>query len=101
MGQIIIGIVRGDDGSLPVTVGLSTGNLTATSGLDYSGTTNTLAFAPQERLKLISIPILNDNVKEANKTFRVTLINPVGAMLGGESTTIVTIVDNDQGFQFE
>ena len=100
-GAVWIGIVRGDDGILPVTVDYFTTDLTTTSGLDYIGITNTLSFAPTERFKLISIPILNDGLKEANETFRVTLSNPTGGTLGGTKTTTVTIVDNDQGFQFE
>jgi len=64
--------------------------------------TNTLVFAPPERLKFIPIPILNDSLKEAaNETFRVTLSNPVGVSLGSTKTTTVAILDNDQGFAFE
>src|SRR5207249_6008737 len=63
-GAVLIGVVRGDDGTIPVTVDFATSNLTATSGLDYSGATNTLTFAPQERVKLIVFPILNDGLKE-------------------------------------
>src|SRR5439155_8839922 len=100
-GAVLIGVVRGDDGTIPLTVDFATSNLTATSGLDYSGATNTLTFAPQERFKLIPIAILNDGLKEVNKTFRVTLSNPVGATLGSQKTATVTIVDNDQGFQFD
>ena len=100
-GAVLIGILRGDDATLPVTVDLATTDLTATNGLDYTGITNTLAFGPTERLKLVSIPILNDGSKEANETFRVTLSNPTGGTLGGTKTTTVTILDNDQGFQFE
>jgi len=100
-GVGLIGVVRGDDGNLPVTVDMATTDLTATSGLDYAGITNTLSFAPTERLKLISIPILNDSLTEANKTFRITLINPTGGTLGVTKMTTVTIVDNDQGLQFE
>ena len=100
-GAVLIGVVRGDDGTLPVTVDLATTDLTATSGLDYTGITNTLSFAPTERFKLVPIPILNDSLKEANETFRVTLSNPTGGTLGSTKTTTVTIVDNDQGFQFE
>jgi len=100
-GAVLIGVVRGDDGTIPVTVDFATSNLTATSGLDYSGATNTLTFAPQERFKLILFAILNDGLKEVNKTFRVTLSNPVGATLGSQKTATVTIVDNDQGFQFD
>ena len=100
-GAVLVGVVRGDDGTLPVTVDLATTDLTATSGLDYAGTTNTLSFAGTERFKLVPVPILNDSVKEVNKTFRVTLTNPAGATLGSQTTTTVTIVDNDQGLQFE
>jgi poly(3-hydroxybutyrate) depolymerase len=100
-GTVLIGIVRGDDATLPVTVDLATTDVTATNGLDYAGITNTLSFAPTERLKFVRVPILNDSLKEANKTFRVTLSNPAGATLGSQKTTTVTIADNDQGFQFE
>jgi poly(3-hydroxybutyrate) depolymerase len=100
-GAVLLGVVRGDDGILPVTVDFATSDLTATNGLDYASTNNTLSFAPTERLKLVSVPILNDSLKEANKTFRATLSNPVGATLGSQKTITVTIVDNDPGFQFE
>ena len=100
-GAVLLGVVRGDDGILPVTVDFATSDLTATNGLDYTSTNNTLSFAPTERLKFVSVPILNDSLKEANKMFRVTLSNPVGATLGSQQTTTVTIVDNDPGFQFE
>ena len=44
-GAVLIGVVRGDDGNLPVTVDFATTDLTATNGLDYTGITNTLSFA--------------------------------------------------------
>jgi hypothetical protein len=97
----VVRVVRGDDGTLPVTVDFFTTDLTAKSGLDYTGITNALSFAPEERLKLVSIPILNNSLKQPNKNFHVTLTNPTGALLGFQKTATVTIVDNDQGFQFE
>ncbi|MDB6040085.1 MAG: hypothetical protein JWM99_3926 [Verrucomicrobiales bacterium] len=100
-GAVLIGVARGDDGVLPVTLDLVTTDLTAKSGLDYSGFTNRLSFAPQERLKFVSIPILNNSTKQPGRSFRVTLANPAGVTLGGQSTTMVTILDNDQGFQFQ
>lgn len=100
-GAVLIGIVRGDDGNLPVTVDFATTDVTATSSLDYAGVSTTLAFEPTERFKLVSIPILNDRLKEANETFRITLSNPTSATLGHTKTTTVTIVDNEGGFQFE
>ena len=100
-GLILIGVVRRDDGTLPVTVEIATTDLTATSGVDYTGTSQTLSFGPQERLKRVPITIINNSVKEPNRAFRVSLNNPSGATLGTTKVTTVTIVDNDQGFQFE
>ena len=100
-GVVQVGVVRCDDGTPPVTVDFATTNLTATSGLDYAGTNFTLTFGPTERWKLVPVPILNDALTEANETFRITLSNPTNATLGYTKTTTVTIVDNDQGIQFE
>jgi poly(3-hydroxybutyrate) depolymerase len=102
VGTVLIGVVRGDDANIPITVDFGTSDLTATNGVDYIGFTNNLSFAPTERLKFVPVTILNDSVKEvANKSFRVTLSDPVGVSLGTTKTATVTIVDNDQGFQFE
>jgi polyhydroxybutyrate depolymerase len=103
-GVALIRVVRGDDGTLPVTVDIATTDLTATNGTDYTGiiTNQQLSFAPQEHFKAVSFPILNDSLKEVlNEAFRATLSNPVNATLGSTKTTTVTIVDNDQGFAFE
>lgn len=100
-GAVLIDIVRGDDGNLPVTVDLTTSDSTALSGRDYTGATTNLMFAPNERLKTVAIPILNNGLRESNRSFRVTLSNAVGASLGQSKTTTITIVDDDQGFQFE
>jgi poly(3-hydroxybutyrate) depolymerase len=100
-GAVLIGVVRGDDGTLPVTVDWATGDLTATNGLDYVGLTNTLAFGPTERLKFVSVPILNNSLKQPNRAFRLSLSHPTGGTLGNTTTTTVTILDIDPGFQFE
>jgi len=100
-GAVILHVVRGDDGVLPVSVDLATSDATATNGLDYTGLTTTLSFAAQERLKLVSIPILNNALKQPNRVFRASLANPVGVSLGSAKTATVTILDNDQGFQFD
>src|SRR5206468_5973517 len=42
-GVVVLGVVRGDDGTLPVTVDFFSTDLTAKSGLDYTGITNTLS----------------------------------------------------------
>jgi poly(3-hydroxybutyrate) depolymerase len=100
-GAVMIPIVRGDDGTLPVTVDFATSDLTATNGLDYNGITTNLLFAAQERLKFVPVPILNNSLKQPSRTFRATLSNPAGVTLGLQKTMSITILDNDQGFQFE
>jgi hypothetical protein len=102
-GVVRIGVLRGtDDTNSPVAVDFATSDLTATNGLDYTGTTHTLTFAPGENLKLVTVPILNDGVKEPTKSFRVTLSNPTGvAVLGSPTSATVTIFDNDPGVGFE
>lgn len=102
VGTVLIGVVRGDDANLPVTVDFATSDGTALSGRDYVGLTNTLSFEAQERLKFVPITLLNDSLKEeATQTFKATLSNPIRVSLGATKTTTVTILDNDQGFQFE
>lgn len=101
-GSVLIRVSRGDDGNFPVSVDYFTTDGTAIKGLDYTAATNTLFFASGDKVQTVTIPILNDSVKEAvNETFRVTLRNPAGGTLGSTRTTTVTIGDNDQGFQFE
>ena len=101
-GSVLIGVVRGDDGNFPVTVDCATADITATSGLDYGGVTNTLSFAAGETIKLLIIPILNDGLKEPNETFRLTLSNPTGGgVLGSANMATVTILDNDPRVQFD
>jgi len=91
-GVVQVGVVRCDDGTLPVTVDLAATDLTANGGLDYSSIITTLSFAPTERWKLVSIPIFNDGLKELNETFRLTLSNPTNATLGATKTTTVQIM---------
>src|SRR6185295_10003160 len=66
-----------------VSVGYATANGTATAGSDYSAAANgaTLAFAPGETDKTISVPIADDAIFERAETFsvRLTSISPDGA----------------------
>ena len=79
-----------------VTVNYATANVTATSGSDYTATSNTLTFGPGETSKSIAIPILQDNVYEGNETFTVTLSTPGGgAIVVPPTTATVTINDDD------
>jgi len=100
-GSVLIGVLRGNDGNFPVTVEYATIDGTATAGQDYTATAGKLEFAAGEKIKLFTIPILNDGLKEANETFRLYLTNATGTVLGTRKAAILTIVDNDPGVQFE
>jgi polyhydroxybutyrate depolymerase len=96
-----VAVVRGES-ALTTAVDFTTVNLTAIAGLDYTGLTNTLSFAPGERLKFADVPMLNNGLKESSETFRIVLNNPTGgAGLGTTQTVTVTILDNDPGVGFE
>lgn len=62
---------------------------------DYTRVNQKLTFAPQETVKTVTIPIINDNLPENNETFNLVLSNPVGTTLGLRNKATVTIVDND------
>ena len=99
-GTVLIGVLRDENSA--ATVDFATTDVTATNELDYAATNGTLSFAPGEKLKRIAVPILNDGVKEAIKTFQVTLSGPMGgAVLGTRTNTTVSIRDNDAGVGFE
>lgn len=100
-GSVMVGVVRGDDGDFPVSVEIISSDTTAQAGSDYVGITNALTFATGEKVKLVSLPMLNDGATEANETFRLYLTNAAaGGVLGTPRTATVTVFDNDPGIGF-
>ena len=93
-----ITILRVGGKSGEVSVDLSTEDLSAVSGFDYTGLETTVVFSNNVMARTILIPLLNDTLDEANEMFRVSLSNPTGgASLGPRSVATVTIMDNDLG----
>jgi uncharacterized repeat protein (TIGR01451 family) len=81
--------------SRAVTIDWSTANATAMAGLDYVAGTGTVTFAPGETSKVISVPVLDDTLDEANEAFNVNLTNPINAGVQ-RNRGIGTIGDNDE-----
>ena len=78
----------------PVSVTLSTEDGTATSGEDYTSTSETVRFSPGENERIVEVPVLDDDEAEPNETVIARLSNPMGAAIGdGEATG--TIVNGD------
>jgi len=78
------------------TVGFHTSDLSAQSGTDYQSTTLTLSFAMGQKLKGVTVPILQDTAEEPPEEFQVELVDPSpGATLGAPTDAVVTIADED------
>jgi hypothetical protein len=80
--------------SQTVTVSYTTANGTATAGSDFTAASGTLTFAAGTTSQQILVPVLGDNIAEADETFSVTLSNPVNATLG-TATGTGTITNDD------
>ncbi|WP_404437720.1 DUF4082 domain-containing protein [Bradyrhizobium daqingense] len=79
----------------PATIQFTTSNGSALAGSDYTASSGTVTFAAGQPSQTISVPIINDSAGEADESFTVTLSNPTGAALGAQTTTTVSILDND------
>jgi hypothetical protein len=93
---VTVKLTQSGDALRPTSVDFAATSITAYGGFDFIPVTGTLVFSPGETTKTIFIPIENDLIPEPTETFRVTLSNPgTGAVIGSQSTTIVSILDND------
>jgi hypothetical protein len=54
----------------------------AHAGTDYAATSGTLQFAPNQTTAAIAVPILGNNIFQADKTFTVSLSNPQPDLVG-------------------
>ena len=77
-----------------VTVDYATADGTAKAGEDYTAGADTLTFAAGERVKTVSVPILDDSHDEGEETFTLRLANATGARIGDAEAT-GTIVNTD------
>ncbi|NCR04872.1 MAG: hemolysin, partial [Microcystis aeruginosa LG13-03] len=81
----------------PITFNYTTAPIDATANVDYTSQTGTLTIAANTSTATISIPILNDNLNEADEAFTVTLSNPVNATINpDEAIGQVIITDTLQ-----
>jgi len=78
------------------SVNYSTVNGIASDGLDFTAVSGTLTWADGDGSpKTITIPIIDDNICEGNKTFSAKLSGVSGASLGRLNNVTVTIFDNE------
>jgi uncharacterized delta-60 repeat protein len=99
--QIVVQRVGGTTAETRVTV--NTADDTARAGIDYVGITNLVLTWPSGVIsnKVITIPIIDQNVVDTNRVFKVVLSNPTvsstnqPAALGNIKEIAVNILDND------
>ncbi len=70
-----------------VTVDYATSDGTATSGADYTATSDTLTFLPGETEKTVNVTVLNDTHDDGGETVTLTLSNPSGARIRDAEAT--------------
>ena len=71
----------------------------ATAGADYTASSGTLAFAPGETLKSVSVPILDDAIDEGTEYFLLRFSNPRGAALEARYRETQGLIRNDDHLQ--
>ena len=94
-GSASVQVLRMGGSTGTVTVNYATNNGTATSPADFTAQSGTLTFTDGQVSKTIVVPLINDSVFEGPETFAVTLSNPTGGATIAQSTTNVTITDDD------
>ncbi len=78
-----------------IEVEYGTADGTATSGVDYTSAAGTLAFAPGETAKTVTVAILDDTLDEDDETFTVTLSGVQGTAILAVAEGLGTIRDDD------
>ncbi len=84
---------RNGEAAGSATVTYVTTDGTAKSGQDYTGSSGSVTFGPDEAAKTISIPVAADGVAEAPETFDVRLTGAQGGALVTPTSATVTITD--------
>lgn len=105
-GSLTITITRTGNIAGPATVNYATSdsaglvscavaNTLASERCDYATTIGTARFAAFESNATVIIPIVNDALVEGNETFNISLSAPSGVTLGGSTSAIIGITDDD------
>ncbi len=92
LGVAKVAVTRGGDDRLAsFTVDYQTTDGTAKAGVDYQATSGILEFQPNDTLKAIPIPILNNPSAKGQNSFTVTLSNPTGGIPLARAATQVKL----------
>ena len=98
VASVELTVVRGGFccGVGPITVKYATENGTATAGEDYTAVSGTLDFPEGSLQRTITIPMLNDQLREGTEQFSIKLSDPTGEVdLANPSVALINITDNE------
>ena len=93
-GPAVFTVTASAESSGTMTVDYETADDSATAGGDYTITSGTLTFSAGQRTATIEVTVIDDSDEEQDETFKVRLINPVGATIEDDEG-IGTIHDDD------
>ena len=93
--NLVFTVTRTGNLATAVSVSYTIASGTATSGSDFTGSPDTLAFAANETSKTITIATVDDTSVEPAETMTVTLSGATGGAIISNATGTGTINDND------
>lgn len=93
--KAVVTVVRRGNLNSSATVQVVAASGTAIGGVDFDASPATVSFAPLEVSKDVTIAILPDTLQEGTESFTLSLQNPSAGLLLANSTTTVSILDND------
>ena len=67
---------------------------------DYASGPYDITFRAGNMSVQFNVPLVDDNVYEANEDFTLTILPPESILVGNHNQTLVTIVDDDGEYQF-
>ena len=83
----------------PARVHYATADGTARAGEDYRARSGRVDFEAFQTTKTVSVPIINDAVREDGETFTLVLSDPYGAPIADGEATGTILDDGDEGVQ--
>ena len=66
--------------------------------MDFSTANVQVTFAPDQTRRCVDIPFINDNIPEDDEMFNVVIQNSDDISPSQPSTTKITIIDEDRGY---
>jgi virginiamycin B lyase len=91
---VTVSIRRTGNTTNTATVRYGASDITGISGTHYLSISGALTFGPDEISKVLSIPLLDDEINDTDKAFNLRLSHPSdNAILGPTYETVITITD--------